>query len=138
MPTNNLPNEVEIIELSSFSDPRGKLVPIEFQKVIPFEVKRIFVVTNVPINEKRGAHAHKKCKQFFVCLAGSLDILLDDGSHHDIINLREGGPGIYVPEMTWGSQFNYSSGAILLVLASHIFDQQDYIHDYNEFLSQKQ
>jgi hypothetical protein len=68
-------------------------------------------------------------------LAGSLDILLDDGSNHNIINLREGGPGIYVPEMTWGSQFNYSSGAILLVLASESFDQQDYINNYEEFIA---
>lgn len=126
-----------LVPFKEFLDPRGKLVVGQFPKELPFEVKRFFIVSGVPSGDVRGIHAHKHCHQLLVCVAGSLRALVDDGFEQNIYDLDSSSQGLYMPPLTWGSQFDYSPDAVLLVLASDFFDQDDYIHDYSEFQTLK-
>lgn len=123
------------IELPSFVDHRGMLLVGQWPDQIPFEVKRFFVISNVPAGEPRGIHAHKECHQLLVCLKGSLKAMVDNGDERKVINLTDNGESLHMPPATWGAQYDYSADAVLLVLASHAYDPDDYIHDYEEFLS---
>jgi acetyltransferase-like isoleucine patch superfamily enzyme len=122
-------------QLPRIEDLRGNLSVIEFEEDIPFNVKRIFWVYGVPGKEVRGAHAHKKCHQFLICVAGSMNLVLDNGATRSDVILDRPDLGIHIPPMHWGVQYMFSSDAILLVLASHHYDVSDYIRDYDEFLS---
>jgi dTDP-4-dehydrorhamnose 3,5-epimerase-like enzyme len=123
-----------VVELPGFDDHRGHLVVAEYQKQLPFKVERFFFVTDVPEGEPRGIHAHKECHQFLVCVSGSVKAMFDDGEERVVINLDSPRNGLHMPPLTWGAQFDYSSDAVLLVLASHVYDPDDYIHEYEEFL----
>ncbi len=129
--------KAHLVPFSDFLDSRGKLVVGQFPKELPFEVKRFFIVSGVPSGDIRGIHAHKLCHQLLVCVAGSLKALVDDGSEKVIYDLDSTSEGLYMPPLTWGSQFDYSPDAVLLVLASDTYDKDDYIHDYSEFQSLK-
>lgn len=120
--------------LSSYQDVRGSLVVGEVQKDIPFIPQRYFVIHDVPSQELRGEHAHKRCHQFIVCIHGSCKILLDNGDQRCEVNLNSPQAGVYMPQMIWGSQYNYSKDAILLVFASEPYDEDDYIRTYDEYL----
>ena len=124
---------VKLIPLRRAADRRGSLTAMEFGS-LPFVPQRIFTVDGVPTSEARGAHAHRECVQLLICVAGSVRALVDDGKTRDEILLDSPGTGLLMPAMTWGTQFQYSAGAVLLVLASLPYDQGDYIHDYDEFL----
>ena len=119
--------------LKVVTDMRGSLTAGEFEREIPFVPKRYFVVFDVPTREVRGEHAHKQCNQFFVCLKGSVGVLLDDGSSRRELTLNNPDIGVFMPAMIWGTQFRYSSDAVLLVFASHFYDASDYIRTYDEF-----
>lgn len=125
---------VTLYKIPKATDIRGDLSYIEYEKQIPFIVKRTFAVYNVPGKEVRGEHAHKKCEQFLVCLQGSLSVVVDDGRNRAEIPISSKEIGIYIPPMVWGVQYKYSSDAILLVLASHPYKSEDYIRDYQQFL----
>jgi acetyltransferase-like isoleucine patch superfamily enzyme/dTDP-4-dehydrorhamnose 3,5-epimerase-like enzyme len=116
-------------------DLRGRLSVGEFPAQIPFTPKRYFVVFDVPGKDVRGEHAHKQCHQLLICLRGSVSVVVDDGAASEEIVLDEPNIGLHVPPMIWAVQYRYSSDAILLVLASEIYDPADYIRDYDEFLS---
>lgn len=131
----SLDNGAGLKDLPCVVDSRGSLVFGEVPESLPFVVKRFFYVFNVPQGESRGIHAHKQCHQFLICVAGSVKALLDDGANRVEHSLTAGGPGLYMPPLTWGSQYDYSQDAVLLVLASHQYDAADYIHDYVEFLT---
>ncbi len=103
---------------------------------LPFVPRRIFTVYGVPSESVRGAHAHRACSQFLVCVTGSVRCLVDDGSTRDEIRLTTPEIGIHVPPMIWGTQWSYSRDAVLLALASHPYDADDYIRDYEEFLEE--
>lgn len=122
-----------LITLESFVDRRGELVVGEFGKQIPFEINRFFFVSNVPSGEPRGFHAHKECHQFLVCVNGNVTTDFDNGYQKSTVVLEQPDLGLYMPPMTWGAQYSYSPGAILLVLASHAYDPDDYINDYEVF-----
>jgi hypothetical protein len=107
----------------------------ELDEHLPFVVERFFFISNVPQGEPRGIHAHKECHQFLVCVAGSLKAMLDDGDTRTVVTLDRPNLGLHMPPLTWGAQYDYSSDAVLLVLASHPYEADDYIHDYDEFLS---
>lgn len=124
-----------LIELSGFDDHRGTLVVGELYKQLPFSVERFFFVSNVPEGEPRGIHAHKICHQFLVCVTGSVKAMVDDGDTQSVVTMDSPTVGLHMPPLTWGAQYDYSPDAVLLVLASHPFDADDYIHDYEEFLS---
>lgn len=122
-----------LIELPNVTDSRGNLTAGEFGNHIPFDVKRYFLVYQVPLVEMRGEHAHKRCHQFLVCVRGRISVIGDDGRHREEFRLDRPDAGFYMPPMTWGGQFNYSPDAALLVFASHYYDPEDYIRDYDEF-----
>ena len=116
-------------------DVRGSITAGEFPAQLPFLPKRYFLVFAVPGQEVRGEHAHRRCHQFLVCASGSVTVLVDDGTTREEIVLDRPDVGLYVPPMIWSVQNRYSSGALLLVLASDPYDPADYIRDYDEFLS---
>lgn len=114
-------------------DLRGELSVGEFERDLPFTPKRYFLVFNVPSREVRGEHAHWVCDQFLICVNGSCGVLLDDGLVRREVTLDRPGLGVYMPAMTWGTQYRYSADAVLLVFASHYYDPDDYIRSYDEF-----
>jgi UDP-2-acetamido-3-amino-2,3-dideoxy-glucuronate N-acetyltransferase len=118
-------------------DLRGTLLPREYGKDLPFIPLRYFVVLDVPPNETRGAHAHRVCHEFLVCLQGSVSIVCDDGILRQEIVLDSPELGLHVPPMVWCIQYKHTQGACLLVLASHGYDASDYISDYGQFLAAK-
>jgi UDP-2-acetamido-3-amino-2,3-dideoxy-glucuronate N-acetyltransferase len=122
-----------LIELPEFADERGSLVVAERLKQLPFSVERIFFVSGVPRGDKRGIHAHRKCHQVLICLAGSVKALVDDGRESEVVVLDRSNLALHMPPLTWGTQFDYSADAVLLVLTSHGYDVGDYIDDYEEF-----
>jgi acetyltransferase-like isoleucine patch superfamily enzyme/dTDP-4-dehydrorhamnose 3,5-epimerase-like enzyme len=124
-----------VYRLKSVRDMRGDLSVGEFERELPFVPKRYFLVYNVPSQEVRGEHAHKACEQFLICVRGSCRVLLDDGTQRREVLLDRPDLGVYMPPMIWGTQYRYSSDAVLLVFASHDYDPQDYIRTYEEFTS---
>jgi UDP-2-acetamido-3-amino-2,3-dideoxy-glucuronate N-acetyltransferase len=128
-------NGVTLHHLTRAIDLRGSLVAAEVDGAqIPFEPKRVFVVYDVPSIEARGAHAHRVCEQYLVCLRGSVRAIVDDGSRREEYVLDRPDLGLHMARMVWGTQYRYSSDAVLLVLASHHYDSGDYIRSYEEFL----
>jgi len=115
-------------------DPRGDLSVGEFPRDIPFEAKRYFLVFNVPSEKTRGEHAHHKCHQFLLCVKGSCAVVVDDGRDRCEVLLESPDMGIYLPPLTWGIQYKYSSDAVLLVFTSDYYEADDYIRDYAEFV----
>lgn len=130
--------EAHIIQLPKISDPRGNLSVIEGNQHIPFEIKRVYYLYDLPAEAERGAHGHKKLEQLIVPLAGSFEIILDNGQHKQAFYLKKPWEGLYIPPMTWRELKEFSSGAVCLVLASQHYDEQDYFRDYNSFLSATQ
>jgi UDP-2-acetamido-3-amino-2,3-dideoxy-glucuronate N-acetyltransferase len=115
-------------------DLRGNLTVGEFDRQVPFKPLRYFIVFGVPNREIRGEHAHRECHQFLICLRGSCAVVADDGQHKVEVGLDSPDRGLYLPPMTWGIQYKYSSDAMLMVFASHYYDSADYIRDYAQFL----
>jgi dTDP-4-dehydrorhamnose 3,5-epimerase-like enzyme len=126
--------DCEILELPRINDRSGNITAIQNKEEIPFDIKRIFYLYDVPGGESRGAHAHKKCHQFLVAASGSFEVQLDDGKVKKTVMLNQPFRGLHIPPGIWASEVNFSSGAICLVLASHKYNESDYIRDYNEFL----
>lgn len=125
---------VAVHKLNHVDDLRGDLCVAEWQTDIPFEPKRVFYVYNVPNVRVRGEHAHKQCHQFLVCVRGSVAIVVDDGHNREEYSLDRPWIGLHIPPRVWGIQYKYSSNAVLMVFASHRYDPDDYIRDYDEFL----
>ena len=123
-----------IISLPKISDPRGNLSFIEGNKHIPFEIKRVYYLYDVPAEAERGGHGHRKLQQLIVPLAGSFEFIVDDGINKQSFYLKRPWEGLYIPPMTWRDIGNFSSGAVCLVLASEYYDEADYFRDYDEFL----
>lgn len=126
---------VTLHELPYIRDMRGSLSVGEFERSIPFAVKRYFLVFDVPSREVRGEHAHRVCHQFLICVKDSCSVVADDGTRRREFVLDRSNLGIHLPPMTWGTQYKYSSDAVLLVFASDYYDATDYIRDYSEFKS---
>lgn len=124
-----------LVELAEFLDAKGSLVVAEVGKQLPFTVERIFVIAGVPEGEPRGIHAHRECEQFLVCVSGSVKAMVDDGERRQVVTLDRSSVGLHMPPLTWGTQYDYSPDAVLVVLASHPYDAADYIHEYDEFLA---
>ena len=124
---------VAVYRLTQARDERGALAALEFADC-PFEPRRVFAVYDVP-HAVRGGHAHRACHQFLVCVAGSVKCSVDDGSNRDEIDLDGPTIGLHVPPMVWATQWKYTRDAVLLVLASHPYDADDYVRDYEAFSS---
>ena len=125
---------VKLHSLKVVGDMRGDLSVGEMPTEIPFDVKRYFLVFNVPSSKTRGEHAHHECHQFLICVKGTCSVVVDDGRNRAEVLLDSPGKGLHLPPLTWGIQYKYSKDAVLLVFASHHYDPLDYIRDYSEFL----
>jgi len=126
--------EATLHKLKHIQDMRGDLSVGEFPQDIPFEPKRYFLVFNVSSEKTRGEHAHHQCHQFLICVKGSCAAVVDDGKSRCEVLLESPDMGVHLPPLTWGIQYKYSSDAVLLVFASHVYDAADYIRDYTEFV----
>ena len=125
-----------IYDLPVIPDIRGKLTVGEFDDNLPFQPKRYFIVYDVPSRETRGEHAHRACHQLLICVRGSCVAVADDGQTRQEFLLDSPNRALHMPPMIWGTQYKYSSDAMLLVFASHHYDPKDYIRDYDIFLSE--
>ena len=128
-------SDCRLISLPKISDPRGNLSFIEGGQHIPFDIKRVYYLYDVPGGADRGSHAHKNLHQFIVAMSGSFDVVLEDGREKKRFHLNRSYYGLYVCPMMWRHLDNFSSGAVCLVLASSKYDAADYIRDYSEFQS---
>ena len=122
------------IDLPKITDVRGSLSYIESGKHVPFSIERIYYLYDVPGGAHRGSHAHKELHQFIVAVAGSFDVVLDDGFSKARFHLDRSYTGLYVCPMMWRDLENFSSGSVCMVMASLPFSESDYIRDYSEFL----
>lgn len=122
-----------INKIKIFEDERGSLIPIELNS-LNFDIKRVFVVNNVPVGEVRGNHAHYKTKQFIICIKGDVDVILHNGHNETEYKLNKG-DGILVPELIWDSQRFNTEDAEIMVLCSTNFNIEDYIFDFDQFKS---
>ena len=123
-----------IINLKKIVDPRGNLTVVEGQADIPFEIRRAYWVYDVPGGECRGGHAHKRCREMLVALSGSFHVTLDDGKHRRRYLLNHPYQGLLIDTGIWRTLDDFSSGSVCLSLASDLFDEEDYIRDYSEFI----
>lgn len=137
-PRKTLVEGVILHRLPTAGDLRGLLSVGEVGREIPFEVKRYFLVFDVPTEQVRGEHAHRTLHQFLVCVHGRCLVVADDGANREEFVLDAPHSGLYLPPMTWAVQYKYSRDAVLMVLASGPYDAADYIRDYAEFLALKQ
>ena len=127
---------VTVHRMPFIEDMRGNLTAGEFGRSIPFDVKRYFMVFDVPSAEVRGEHAHRRCHQFLVCARGSVSVVSDDGTNREELVLDAPNVGIYLPPMIWAAQYRYTRDAVLLVFASEHYDSADYIREYATFLDE--
>lgn len=129
--------DCSLIELPRIQNRSGNITAIENKIEIPFDAKRIFYLYDIPGGESRGAHAHKECHQFLVAASGSFEVQLDDGKVKKTVMLNQPYRGLHIPPGIWASEVNFSSGAICLVIASHKYNESDYIRDYKNFINYK-
>src|SRR5690606_304850 len=127
--------DCSLIKLPRIQNNAGNITFVQNFTEIPFNVKRVFYLYDIPGGESRGAHAHKICHQFLIAASGAFEVLLNDGHTKRIVQLNRPYYGLHIPPGIWASEVNFSSGSICLVLASHLFDPQDYIRDYHDYLS---
>jgi dTDP-4-dehydrorhamnose 3,5-epimerase-like enzyme len=127
-----------ILHLPKFEDPRGNLTFIEQENHIPFAIKRAYWIYDVPGGQERGGHAFKDQREFIVALSGSFDVEVDDGNEKQIYSLNRSYYGLYIPAGLWRHMKNFSTNAVVLVLSSTFFSEEDYIRDYDEFLKWRQ
>lgn len=127
------PKVTHLVELKTHRDERGTLTVGEFQRDVPFTPLRYFVVEGDHAGAVRGRHAHMECHQYLTCLAGRCTVVVDTGHRQETIELQGPSRGVHLPPLTWSEQTYHDPGTILLVMASHYYDPQDYVHDYDEF-----
>ena len=127
-------NECKMIELPKIHDPRGNLTFIENDRHIPFAVKRVFYLYDVPGGAERAGHALRECHQFLIAMSGSFDVVVYDGKDKQRFHLNRSYYGLHLPPMLWREMDNFSSGSVCLVLASEPYDEKDYYRDYREYL----
>lgn len=127
-------NDCKIIDIPKISDPRGNLSFIEAGEHVPFDIKRVYYLYDVPGGSDRGSHAHKDLHQFIFAMSGSFNVVLDDGREKKRFHLNRSYYGLYVCPMMWRDLDNFSSGAVCMVLASEYYDETDYIREYQQFL----
>lgn len=128
-------SDARLLDLNKIYYPEGNLTVIQGGKDLPYDLRRVFYLYDVPGGESRGAHAHRQCHQFLVAAGGAFEVLLDDGVNQRTVQLNRPFYGLHIPPGLWASEQSFSSGSTCLVLASHPYDEADYINDYNDFLA---
>lgn len=126
--------KIERFNAQRHGDARGQLVALEEKKEIPFDIKRVYYIYDTQNGVRRGFHAHKSLKQLLICVHGACKVLLDDGHEKEIVVLDKPYEGIFIQSNMWREMYDFTPDAVLLVLASEIYDESDYIRDYNRFL----
>ncbi|MBX9914739.1 MAG: FdtA/QdtA family cupin domain-containing protein [Pseudomonadaceae bacterium] len=126
---------IKLIEFKLLGDDRGHLTVLEVHKNIPFDIKRVYYLTDTQVGVPRGFHAHKELEQIAVCVSGKCRMILDDGRHKEEVWLDSVSKAIRIEKMIWHEMHDFSSGCVLLVLASEHYDEEDYIRSYQDFLS---
>lgn len=126
--------DCRIIDLPKITDPRGNLTFLEGDRHIPFQVKRVFYLYDVPGGAERAGHALRNCQQFLIAMSGSFDVVIYDGKEKQRIHLNRSYNGLYLPPMIWREMDNFSSGSVCLVLASEPYSENDYHRDYKKYL----
>jgi dTDP-4-dehydrorhamnose 3,5-epimerase-like enzyme len=126
--------DCRIIELPVVSDPRGNLTFVEGERHVPFPIRRVFYLYDVPGGASRAGHAHRALEQVIVAVSGSFDVILDDVTHRERVTLNRSSHGLYVPKLVWREIENFSGAAVTLVLASQPYDEGDYLREYDEFV----
>lgn len=129
-------SDCRIIDIGKINNRQGNISVIE-ENIIPFKIKRIFYIYDIPGGESRGAHAHRECHQFIIAASGSFEVIMDDGKTKKVISLNRSYFGLHVPPGIWAAEENFSSGAICLVFTSHLYNENDYIRNYEDFLKYK-
>lgn len=127
--------DCHLIDLPKITDVRGNLTFIEGNRHVPFDIRRVYYLYDVPGGAERGGHAHKELHQLIVAMSGSFDVVLDDGGEKKRFHLNRSYFGLYVCPMIWREIDNFSSGSVCMVLASNLYDEADYFRDYQEFLA---
>lgn len=130
-------DDVKIVELPKFTDPRGNLSFVEQLNHIPFEIKRTYWIYDVPGGETRGGHAYRENQEFIVALSGAFDVVVDDGANKKKFTLNRSYYGLYIPAGLWREMDNFSTNSLALEFGSMHYDPQDYIREYDEFLKLK-
>lgn len=127
--------ERSLLNLPKIFDPRGNLTVAEGQTNVPYDVKRVYWVYDVPAGESRGGHAHRECRELIVAVSGSFSVTLDNGSEKETFHLNHPWQGLLVETGVWRTLDDFSSGAVCLVLASQEFEESDYIRDYSDYIA---
>ena len=128
--------EPEFIHFKEIADDRGGLVALEQNQNIPFEIKRVYYIYDTPENTRRGFHAHKNLEQVAICVKGACSFLLDNGKEKVECRLDSPATGIFIGTMLWREMYDFTEGCVLMVLASELYSESDYIRDYQEFLKE--
>jgi len=126
--------DCRVVNLPKIVDSRGNLTFVEGGNHIPFDIKRVYYLYDVPGGASRAAHGHKALHQLMICMSGAFDVTLDDGQKKQKFHLNRSYYGLYIPPMIWRDLDNFSTGAVCMVLASEIYDESDYFRNYDEFL----
>lgn len=127
--------DCRIVELTKISDPRGNLTFIEAGRHIPFDIRRVYYLYDVPGGATRAGHGHKTLRQLMIAMSGSFDVILDDGREKRMFHLNRSYFGLYIAPMIWRELENFSSGSVCMVLASDYYDEDDYFYNYDEFVT---
>jgi len=126
----------KLLPIPKIEDPRGNLSVIE-NNVIPYEIKRVYYLYDVPSGAERGGHSHKNQQEFLIALSGSFDVILNDGTNERTVTLNKPFEGLLITNEIWRELKNFSSGAVCLVIASDVFSEDDYIREFQDFLESK-
>lgn len=127
--------DCSFIELPVIENEAGNITPMRNNEQVPFDIKRVFYLYDIPGGKDRGAHAHKECHQFLIAASGSFEVVLDDGVNKRTVVLNRPYFGLHIPPGIWAAEQGFSSGSICLVLASHKYDESDYLRDYSAYLN---
>lgn len=129
--------DCSVIELPRIQNRAGNITPVSNNINVPFNINRVFYIYDIPGGEDRGAHAHKECHQFLIAVSGSFEVELDDGTNKRTVSLNRPYYGLHIPPGIWASEKGFSSGSVCLVLASHKYQESDYIREYLDFKTLK-
>ncbi|MCM1224388.1 MAG: FdtA/QdtA family cupin domain-containing protein [Lachnospiraceae bacterium] len=128
-------DKVRVLEFPKICDPRGNLSFVEGARHVPFSIRRVFYIYDVPGGETRGGHAHKECAIVLLAIAGSFDVRLTDGTNEKVVRLNRANKGVLIPPGVWDVMTDFTTGTVALALASHPYEEEDYIRDYDEFIA---